>query len=424
MHQVIAYGTAVVTVGLVLSLPRTRVGPSLGPAAAGAFGVAVLLAVGVVSPGDLGDGFATLWRPFVAVLALMVTTSVAQRLGVLDTFAALIRPASGQPVARTFRNVFVLGVATSAALNNDAAVLLLTPLVVDLARRTWPERPDLAVPFAFAVFTAAGVAPLVTANPMNLIVADVAGIGFNAYAARMIPIAVAGWIAAYLMLRLIFRRQLDSAMSDAPPPGKVRLSRGGKQFLALMLVSLGSYPVLAYAGGPVWIVAATTAALGIALCRHHGAASPRALLATVSWETLAFLFCVFVIAIGLRNVGFVDRLADLYATPEGAVARTMLIGVSSAAGSALLNNHPMSIINALAIAALPEPRQELILAALIGGDLGPRLLPMGSLAALLWLAALRRQEVHIGAAAFVRVGIAVTVPALAVSLLLLIALGN
>ena len=273
MHQMIAYGTAVVTVGLVLSLPRTRVGPSLGPAAAGVFGVAVLLAAGVVSPGDLGGGFAVLWRPFVAVLALMVMTSVAERLGVLDYFTTLIRPSPGQAVARTFRNVFVLGVATSTVLNNDAAVLLLTPLVVDLVRRTYPERPDLVVPFAFAVFTAAGVAPLVTSNPMNLIVADVAGIGFNAYAARMIPIAVAGWITAYLMLRLIFRRQLGSAGPGAPSCRDVALSPPGKQFLALMLVSLGSYPILSYAGGPVWIVAAATAALGIALCRYHRAAS-------------------------------------------------------------------------------------------------------------------------------------------------------
>lgn len=424
MHQVIAYGTAFVTIGLVLSLPRTRIGPSLGPAAAGAFGVAVLLAAGVVSLDDLAGGFAVLWRPFVAVLSLMVMTSVAERLGVLEYFTTLIRPSPGEAVARTFRNVFVLGVVTSAALNNDAAVLLLTPLVVDLARRTYPERPDLVVPFAFAVFTAAGVAPLVTANPMNLVVADVAGIGFNAYAARMIPIAIAGWITAYLMLRLVFRRQLRAAIPAAPRRRDVRLSSGGTQFLALMLVSLGSYPVLSYAGGPVWIVAAATAVLGVALCRYHRAASPRALVAAVSWETLVFLFCVFVIAIGLRNVGFVDRIADLYAAPAGEAAKALLIGVSSAVGSAVLNNHPMSIINALAIGRLPEPRQDLILAALIGGDLGPRLLPMGSLAALLWLAALRRQGVQIGATGFVRVGVAVTIPALAVSLLLLITLSG
>jgi len=65
-----------------------------------------------------------------------------------------------------------LSAITSAALNNDAAVLLLTPLIVGLVRRCYPHRPDLIIPFAFAVFAAAGVAPLVISNPMNLIVAS------------------------------------------------------------------------------------------------------------------------------------------------------------------------------------------------------------------------------------------------------------
>ena len=106
------------------------------------------------------------------------------------------------------------------------------------------------------------------------------------------------------------------------------------------------------------------------------------------------------------------------ADPVGKVA---LIGVSSAVGSALLNNHPMAIINALAIGGVPGPKQDLIFAALIGGDLGPRLLPMGSLAALLWLDALRRQGVHVTTARFVTIGIPLTAVTLAVSLLLLIA---
>jgi Na+/H+ antiporter NhaD/arsenite permease-like protein len=62
------------------------------------------------------------------------------------------------------------------------------------------QRPDLVVPFAFAVFSAAGVAPLVISNPMNMIVAVYAGIGFNEYAARMAPIALAGRGAAYFLL--------------------------------------------------------------------------------------------------------------------------------------------------------------------------------------------------------------------------------
>src|SRR5439155_6682292 len=65
-------------------------------------------------------------------------------------------------------------------------------------RRCCPDRSDLVVPFAFAVFSAAGVAPLVISNPMNLIVADYAGISFNEYAARMVPIAIAGCGAPWL----------------------------------------------------------------------------------------------------------------------------------------------------------------------------------------------------------------------------------
>ena len=57
--------------------------------------------------------------------------------------------------------------------------------------------------------------------------------------------------------------------------------------------------------------------------------------------------------------------------------------------------------------------------ALIGGDLGPRLLPVGSLAGLLWLDALRRLKVDVSLVDFVRVGAAITVPTLAVSLWLL-----
>jgi arsenical pump membrane protein len=297
----------------------------------------------------------------------------------------------------------------------------LTPVIVGLVRRCYPERPDLLVPFAFAVFSAAGVAPLVISNPMNLIVAEYAGIGFNEYAARMIPISIVGWLTAYAILRLIFHNQLNLAEKGAtagfPRPG---LSRPATPFVGLVLVSLGCYPVLSYGGGPVWAVAAAGATLGVGLCWYHDIASPRRLAASLSWEILIFLFCVFVIVLGLRNVGLVERVAELYSSAISPAAKIMVIGISSAVGSAILNNHPMAILNALAIRDLPQATQSLLLAALIGGDLGPRLLPMGSLAGLLWLDSLRRQGVHISSFRFVLVGLPVTIPSLGLSLLILL----
>jgi arsenical pump membrane protein len=355
MQEAIAYGTLIMTVALVLSLPRTGIVRHIGPAAISALAVLVLLTTGVVSPTDVAGGVQVLWRPFITILSIMLTTNVAHRLGLLDHFARLLEPRSGQSVARVFCSVFILSAGTSAVLNNDAAVLLLTPLIVGLVRRCYPERPDLLVPFAFAVFSAAGVAPLVISNPMNLIVAEYAGIGFNEYAARMIPISIVGWLMAYAILRLIFHRQLKSTEKGVTAISpRLTLSRPAKQFVGLVLIALGCYPALSYGCGPVWAVAAASATLGIGLCWYHNIASPRGLAASLSWEIIIFLFCVFVIVLGLRNVGLVDRVTELYSSATSPASKIMVIGTSSAIGSAILNNHPMAILNALAIYNLPQ----------------------------------------------------------------------
>lgn len=144
----------------------------------------------------------------------------------------------------------------------------------------------------------------------------------------------------------------------------------------------------------------------------------------MSWQILIFLFCIFVFVLGLRNVGLADRIAELYAYAPNSVAQILVIGISSAAGSAVLNNHPMAILNALAIHDLVDGTHVHVLAALIGGDLGPRLLPIGSLAGLLWLESLRRQGIHIRLSQFTRVGLVVTIPTLTLSLMILLAMGS
>jgi arsenical pump membrane protein len=136
----------------------------------------------------------------------------------------------------------------------------------------------------------------------------------------------------------------------------------------------------------------------------------------VSWEILVFLFGVFVLVIGLRNVGVVAWLAEFYAAVRDPQAQLGAIVGISAIGSALLNNHPMALLNTLAVQSLPENTLHHFLAVLIGGDLGPRLLPTGSLAGLLWLDALARHRVYVGVWLFFRIGLAVAGPTLLVSL--------
>jgi arsenical pump membrane protein len=364
----------------------------------------------------------------------MVMTRAAQLLGLLDYLAGLLdrsmsprsTAAGSQAVPwRAFAIVFVMGCVTASVLNNDAAILLLTPIVVALVRRRYRERPELVMPFAFAVFLAAGVAPLVTSNPINLVVAGYAGIEFNEYASRMIPVSVVGWAAALVLLYVIFGRQLAAVPVGGTPPSRPRttpaLSGRALQALVLLAASLAAYPVMSYFGGPLWMVAAVCAVLGICLCWHHRTASPVQVVGSVSWEILLFLFCVFVIVLGLQNVGLVAQIAGLYQSFGGATGQIAGVGITSALGSAIINNHPMAMLNALALDQVPGVEHNHFLAALIGGDLGPRLLPTGSLAGLLWIEALRREGIHVRVWQFCLIGAVVTIPSLLLSLLVLLA---
>jgi len=409
--EALTYSTVAVTLGLVVARPR--IGPRfrLSPALAALIGVAILAAIGSVSLADVGGAAATMWRPLVGIVSIMLMTGVARRTGVLAGVADFVfARAMGSP-AKLFAFVFAFGVLTAAVLNNDSAILLLTPLVIDAAKR---RHRSMVLPLAFAVFLSAGVAPLVVSNPMNMVVASVAGIGFNEYASRMVLPAVAAALVTFAMTYLVFRRTIRAASvaaSGAPADDARVDGLNGRQITVLgaLATVVLAYPIVSYGGGPVWVVAACGAFFLLGIGSRLGERPADVARNEIHVDVVVFLVAVLVLSIGLRNVGLVDRLAHAY---EGASA--FRIGAVSALGSAVLNNHPMGHLNMMALRGSGHGS---VFAALVGGDLGPRLFPMGSLAGLLWLEMLRRAGVEVSVRRFVVVGLVSTLPALAVCLL-------
>ena len=384
------------------------------PAAGALAGVAIALAGGVAELADLGRAARELWRPLIVIGGVMVTAACASELGVFTQLAAWIEPRTRGPVRRGFRTVFGLSALIAALLSNDAAILMFTPVVIELLRALYPRRhPQLLVPFSFAVFVAAGVAPLPTGNPMNLVVAERAGIDLNTYALHMIPVAIVGWVVAYALLARCFRTVLDDEKPAlGRPKTAVPVSVPMKLVLAITFATIASYPILAGLERPLWIVAAP-AALACVVCAYRGGVPVTAVARGVSWELFPFLFGVLVLATAASRAGATSDLARLYHDTPLPLAT---IGAVGAAGSALINNHPMALLHSIALEGAPH---RLVYAALVGGDLGPRLLPIGSLAGLLWLHALRRHGVVVSLGTFVRVGVIVTIPCLIASLAVL-----
>ncbi len=420
MNEAVAYSTLALTVTLAVSRPRVGLrGVRVTPGAAALFGVMLLLLSGLLSFSDMLVSARLQWRPLATLVSIMVMTGVVQEVGAFERVAQRIEVYARRTSAqRAFAAMFVLSLVTPSLLNNDAAILLLTPLSVALSRRLYPGQPKMTEAFAFTVFLAPGVAPFVTSNPMNMIVAQFAGVGFNAYAIVMLPISLLGAALTFLVLRLHYAGVLREAVITNVPTTIRPAHAAERPAVALLLLVFAAYPLIAWLGGPIWVVSAAGAVTAVALARGWHVAPTRKIFSHVSPDILVFLWGVFLVVVGLRHVGVTDRLAAFYdGAPVGSAREIAEVGVVSAFGSAVVDNHPMSLLNMLALEKHGSSRA--LLAALVGGDIGPRLLPIGSLAGLLWMHLLRREGVHISVGKFVRLGTLTLIPVLAVSLLML-----
>lgn len=418
----IACGTLALTISLAVLRPSIR-GFQFSPGRAAVLGVMLLLVTGLLKLEDLLHSARSQWRPLLPLTCIMLMTGVVREVGAFERLAARIESrARERSAVNTFSVVFVLSVVTPSLLNNDAAILILTPLVVALTRRVFPGKPQVTIAFAFAVFLAPGVAPFIVSNPMNMIVAEFSGLHFNSYAAVMLPISISGAALTYVVLRVVYRDLLRSAQPVGGEAPKV-LERhpAERPAVALLGIIFLAYPVAAALGADIWMVATVGAAASLVLARGYRIAPPRKVVGNISFDILAFLWGIFLVVQGLRRVGVVEWLASFYgAAALGSAEQLVRIGVTSAVGSALIDNHPMSILNMMAIGS--EQDAKLLLAALVGGDIGPRLLPIGSLAGLLWIDLLRRSGIQIGIRQFLGLGTVVLIPTLTLSLAMLWAL--
>jgi arsenical pump membrane protein len=133
----------------------------------------------------------------------------------------------------------------------------------------------------------------------------------------------------------------------------------------------------------------------------------------VSWSVLPLVAGLFILVEALDRAGALKGISHLLgiAAAMPRLSGPLAASFGIAALSNLMNNLPSGLLAGSAVQAahlVPRIRD----AVLIGVDLGPNLSVTGSLATVLWLIALRREGVQIGAGRFLKVGIVVMPPAL------------
>lgn len=364
--------------------------------------------------------------PIITIVSLMVITLAAERAGLFDVLARRLALAAAGSGWRLFSYIFAAGTLAGVLFSNDSAVLIFTPLVYQLIERVQDDSWTLRnkIPFYFAVLYVANVVGvLVTSNPINVVVASLFQISFSEYARWMFLPATASIIISYAGLALVFRKSVPRRY-DVTAIAPVRHERGPLIFCAIVLcVTLAGFFSESWTGIPTWLVACAGALTTLLAWSRRPGHVP-AIMRGVSWDVLIFVAGIFVVVAGLREAGLTRHIGTVLAYLAGQGTLAMTTGTSLAAGlcSSIANNHPTAYLMAWAIRDLGAPAQEtklLAFAALIGGDLGPKMLPIGSLAALIWFRMLRARGVEIPYSLYVRIGVPVSIAAILAAVLIL-----
>jgi len=397
-------------------------------------GALAALAAGVVSPADVPVVWTIVWDATFTLIALIVISLVLDAAGFFAWAALHVARFCKGNGHRLFLLIALLGAVVAAFFANDGAVLILTPLVLEMLHALkFRPRAMLAFIMAVGFVVDAASLPFKISNLTNIIVANYFHISFARYAAVMVPVNLLAVAASLAVLWLFFRRDIpqrfDIGALDDPRNAVLDpfvFKAGWVVLGALIPAYFLAHPL----GIPVSLVtgAGATALLLAAGREHFLRNQPKAvvplwtLLREAPWQVVVFSLGMYLVVFGLRNQGLAAELGQVlhWLEGRGLWGATLGGGFLFAFLAAVMNNLPSVMIGSLAIAETqlgPAVREALIYANIIGSDLGPKMTPLGSLATLLWMHVLAGRGLKIGWREYCRIGVILTVPVLFSTLL-------
>jgi arsenical pump membrane protein len=380
-------------------------------------GAALLVLLGLLPLADAAGAVVKGTDVYLFLIGMMTLAELARREALFDYLAGHAVNLAGGSASRLFTIVYVVGIVVTVFLSNDATAVVLTPAVY-AATRTAGVKP---LPFLFICAFIANAASFVLpiSNPANLVVFGEQMPTLQVWLAHLFLPSVAAIASTYIVLRWTQRHELRAPIAtniEVAP-----LSRGGKVtgfgIVLTAAVLLAASALGSALGLPTFVCAAVVAALVLTF----GSATFKALATGISWSVLPLVAGLFVLVEGLSRSGLLVAVGNLihHGAQWNLPATAALSGLGIGFGSNIVNNLPMGLMasSISQSSALPAQITE---AMLIGVDLGPNLSVTGSLATLLWLLALRREGVVVGGWQFIKLGALVMIPALVLSLGVLI----
>ncbi len=361
-------------------------------------GVLALLVFRLIPVGMALNGIAKGRDVYFFLVGMMLLAELAREYGVFDWLAAWTVDRARGSSKTLFALVYGAGTLVTIFMSNDATAVVLTPAILVAAKRA---RVD-PLPYLFAC-AASFVLPI--SNPANLVVYGGTTPALLTWLAQFALPSAASIVTTYLVLRWIFREPLQSRF-DEPPVDAKPLTRDGRIVmlgLALLSVVLLSASAAHLDLGIPTFASAVIVTVVTSACAKKNPISP---FKEISWSTIGLVAGLFVLVDAVESIRLLDLtgrwLARIAAWPPPLAAYATSGAVAVA--NNVFNNLPVGLVTGDAIRR-GHPSALLGRAALLGVDLGPNLSVTGSLATILWLLALRKENVKVSFRDFLKVGV-------------------
>lgn len=381
---------------------------------AGFAGALLLIAVGATTTNAAISQMSELMPTALFLGACLILAGLCEREGLFSYLGEVtVRLSHGNP-SRLFLLAFLLCAIVTAALSLDTTVLLLTPVILHMADRA---RADYR-PYTYAACHLANTASLLlpVSNLTNLLAMNSSGLDFLGFARTMFLPWCAAVAVEYVVIRVAFHSSFsDDALliashnSDGDDARSVTKNNVPTFALFVVAASLIGFMVSSSLGAPPFWVAM----LACLVLFAHRVIRERAVLGTETRQVskdanpsfLIFVLSLAVVVSALSDNGLGSLLAPLF-YGEATLMKLLIVACCSALASNLLNNLPAAM---LLIPLAASSGSTMVMAVLIGVNIGPNLTYAGSLATILWRRIVQSRGKHIALSRFTGIGL-VSVP--------------
>jgi arsenical pump membrane protein len=361
----------------------------------------VVLALGLLSPAAAGKEALAI-SPTLGFLAAILLLSYLASVDAVFTWLGdrLARACHGKP-RRLLVLTFVAAGGVTAILSLDATVVLLTPVVFATATSLRLRAKPHVYACAHLANSASTLLPV--SNLTNLLAFSASGLTFAGFTALMaLP-----WLVTLAIELVVFLRFFASDLggkSDREPAASTPAPKFALVVLGLTLVGFGTGPLVNVE--PVWVAAAAAAVLAV-----------RGLLQrkVTPWQVVSEaspLLCLFVLGLAVVveavSKQFLGGVLAAILPDTAGLPELLLTALIAALLANLVNNLPATLILLSALGANPDTG--VLLAVLLGVNIGPNATYLGSLATLLWRRVLAGAGVTPTLREFLKLGLC-TVPA-------------